>query len=512
MSEPSATFKSALWNHAGRVVEYFLIYVTSVLIARSLGVEGNGTFASLISISQLLMVIVSFGLETSLNKHIPQLPEENRAARLRYLVRRVFLVRFGLVVFCSLGMFGIAWNLWGPATNIAVGYLWLLVGYTAVRSLASIATMVLIAQLKTGLSAKVNLAARLLECGGVVVLGSIGIDAAGILLLFVFTGLFQVLTLIISSRDDFVGRAVKTAVAPVFMFGGIYWANTIVEYFLGRQGDVLFLSLLLHETSQASLYDVAFSVNQLAALGMTAGLGGVTFAMFSRLAVSSSEGIERFHAFLVRVTSLLSIPLYVFILFNADSVVRGLYSPRYAEAAILIQGIAAFRIASRVFGGSENSELMLSKGMVGTMVLVGLIGAVVNITLNILLIPAFGASGTVVASGAANLLISFLGAIVVMRTVDVHIQWQFWLKLVMTCACASWLCSIPVLEPTILSFVGRIGLYVVLMVIMLLIAKPLTHIDSTLFAKLDSRLEHIIGFFVHGTQPASVGEPRDPRQ
>jgi len=512
MSEPSATFKSALWNHAGRVIEYLFIYVTSILIARSLGVEGNGTFASLISISQLLMVIASFGLETSLNKHLPQLPEKNRAARLRYLVRRVFLFRFGLVVFCSLGMLGIAWNLRSPATNVAIGYLVLLVGYTAVRSLASIATMVLIAQLRTGLSAKVNLAARVLECGGVVVFGSMGADAAGILLLFVFTGLFQVLTLIVSSRDDFVGRTIKTAVAPVFMFGGIYWTNTIVEYFLGRQGDVLFLSLLLHETSQASLYDVAFSVNQLAALGMTAGMGGVTFAMFSRLAVSSSGGIERFHAFLVRVTSLLSIPLYGFILFNAGPVVKLLYSSNYAEAAILIQGIAAFRIASRVFGGSENSELMLSKGMVGTMVLVGLVGAAVNIALNLLLIPAFGASGTVVASGSANLLISLLGAIVVMRTVVVHIQWQFWLKLVMAGVCASWLCSIAVSEPTLLSLVGRIVLYAVLMVIMLFIAKPLTHIDSVLFGKLDNRLERVIRFFVYDTQPASVGQPGDPHE
>ncbi len=42
MSEPQATFRSAVWNHAGRILEYVLMYVTSILIARGLGVQENG--------------------------------------------------------------------------------------------------------------------------------------------------------------------------------------------------------------------------------------------------------------------------------------------------------------------------------------------------------------------------------------------------------------------------------------------------------------------------------------
>lgn len=45
MPEHRATFESALWNHAGKVAEYALVYITSVVIARALGVERNGTFA-----------------------------------------------------------------------------------------------------------------------------------------------------------------------------------------------------------------------------------------------------------------------------------------------------------------------------------------------------------------------------------------------------------------------------------------------------------------------------------
>ncbi|MBM2840588.1 MAG: hypothetical protein HW412_1116, partial [Bacteroidetes bacterium] len=44
MTDPQATFKSALWNHAGKVLEFVLMYFISVLIARGLGVAENGTF------------------------------------------------------------------------------------------------------------------------------------------------------------------------------------------------------------------------------------------------------------------------------------------------------------------------------------------------------------------------------------------------------------------------------------------------------------------------------------
>jgi hypothetical protein len=39
MADPHATFKSAVWNHAGKVFEYRLMCWTSVLIPRGLGVH-----------------------------------------------------------------------------------------------------------------------------------------------------------------------------------------------------------------------------------------------------------------------------------------------------------------------------------------------------------------------------------------------------------------------------------------------------------------------------------------
>ena len=93
MADPSTTFRSALWNHAGKILEYMLMYLTSVLIARGLGVQENGVFVGLFSVSQLFLVLMSFGLEVSLNKHVPQLEGERRDERLRFVFRRALAIR-----------------------------------------------------------------------------------------------------------------------------------------------------------------------------------------------------------------------------------------------------------------------------------------------------------------------------------------------------------------------------------------------------------------------------------
>jgi glycosyltransferase involved in cell wall biosynthesis len=68
MSLAIATFRGVLWNHGGKVIEYSLMYAASLVVARGLGVEVNGVYALVTSLSQLLLVLTSFGFETVINK------------------------------------------------------------------------------------------------------------------------------------------------------------------------------------------------------------------------------------------------------------------------------------------------------------------------------------------------------------------------------------------------------------------------------------------------------------
>jgi O-antigen/teichoic acid export membrane protein len=507
MAGPQATFKSAVWNHAGRILEYILMYFTSVLVARGLGVQENGTFVGLFSISQLLLVLTSFGLEVSLNKHLPQISGGSRDEHIRYIFHRALAVRVLAIISFAIVLYAGTQYFSHYVPSLLSQYIWLLLAYTGVRSIVSLFAVVLTADLQTRATSGVNVSTRILEVVLIGLLVSGGMTTMRVFAVFFSVTTLQLAAYVVASRVHLFGKTERLAALPIIVFGGTYWANTLVEYFLGRQGDVLLLTILLPDATQPSLYDVAFAVCQLASLSMTVGLGGITLATSARLALQGSELLERFYGFMIRLMSLLSIPLYAFILFNAGSVLYVLYSSRYGAAASLIQGIAGFRIVNRLFGGSENAEFLLSRSQVSRLVGIGIVGALVNVGLDLLFIPTMGSMGAVVGSGFGNLTVSFLGAMAVYRSSSVTMQWQFWLKVSLAACAASFVCMVAI-PPHGLILIGVQGVaYATLVLFFLSLVKPLTGPDIEWLSRIDSRFATPSRFFARTKGSALDIEP-----
>jgi O-antigen/teichoic acid export membrane protein len=433
MSNAKLTFRSALWNHAGKILEYLLMYVTSIVIARALGVVENGRFVGLFSLSQLLLAICSFGLETSLNKFIPQLEKVKQNEKVSFILRRAVLLRGLAFLSATIVLYLLILFLSVPFVSGNERILFWVFLFTAVRSVFPLFVTVLTAQLRTALTAQINLFIRTLELIGIVALTFYEFTVQSVFVVFLVSSCLHVTAYMLFSKLNVLGKSEAVAMKPILIFGGVYWINTIVDFILGRQGDVLFLTHLLPDSSQGGLYDVAYSIAQLASMAMTVGLAGVTFATFARLAVSDQRTMDRFYGFSIRIISLLTVPLYAFIVFNAEPLLTVLYSHQYAGAAVLVQGILLFRTASRLFGGPENGEYLLSHGRVWILVIIGIISATLNMCMNLVLIPKFGAMGSVIASGCGNLLVNLLGGLAVVRMSENRIQINFWLKIVGIC-------------------------------------------------------------------------------
>ena len=430
MSVAVAALRSALWNHGGKILEYLLMFLASLLIARGLGVHDNGAFASFISLSQLLFVLSSLGLETAINTRFPQRDDVPGGGSGRGLILRRLLALRALLFACAAGIlflalrYGTPWFS-GPAGDYVVA----LLAYACTRSLIPLLAMTLTADLRTDLTAGINLAVRAFELAALWWYSVSGLTLDVIYRILILSGILQLVAYLIVCRRTLTTPGSPAAVRPIVAFGALYWINTGVDYILGRHGDVFFLSRLLPDPSQASLYDVAYSILQLAQLGATAGFGGVTLAVFASLAVRSPGRMAGGYLLLVRVVSLLTIPLFSFLVFNAGPVVYALYPAAFAMAASLVQGMALFRIASRLFAGGENAEVLLALGKVSSLVKVGVAAAGVNVLLNLALIPPLGAAGSVIASGAANLSANVMGYALVRRRITVSLQLPFWAKL-----------------------------------------------------------------------------------
>lgn len=497
MTTPAAIVRSILWNHAGRLAEYALMYATSVLIARGLGVMGNGDFAGLTTSAQLLFVLTSIGLETSLNRHIPRLGDAAQGVT-RSLLRKALAVRFMGFAVAGTVLLLLSSSHQGILPEPLRPYLGLLLVYSFLRAMVSLVVITLTAQLRTETTSRVNVGVRFLELAAVVAILFWGMNLQRLMVVFISTSVLQIVCYSVAAKDLVRGRSLPAPFAPILTFGGIYWVNTVVDYFLGRQGDLLMLRYLLSDPIPVSLYDVAFSLVQVAVLGSTLGLGGVMFATFSRLAAEGKGGAHRMYGVMVRGVSLLTIPPAAFLLFHGATIVALMYSPSYAGAAVLVQGMAAFRIAARLFGGGENAEYALSMGLVSPLVGLSLLGAAVNIMLNFGLIPGFGAQGSVIASGAGNIAATAGGFLLIRRHGAHRLQLSSWIRIAFACCLASWLTPSLGIVPSAFSAALELLLYGAGAALLLFIVKPLDGMDVELAARINPRLGALASRFAPG--------------
>jgi O-antigen/teichoic acid export membrane protein len=499
MTRAKATAKGYLWNHAGKVLEYLLLFSTTVVIARGLGVAENGVYAALASFAQLLVVLSSLSLESSLNRFIPQLEvtqPQTRVTRLRFMLRRIFLVRGALVVGVIVLAFLLVHVPGIPFPDVIVRYFWLLAGYAAIRSLVQLLSMVFVAQLRTAPLAKISVAVRVIELMGIATMAANGITVSSVMLFLISTGFLQIAICLYVGRSDFSGDLLSYSLGPVYAFGAIFWINAMMEYFLGRQGDVLFLTTLLPSAVPASKYNVAFTVVLAATQGLTLGLGGITLTSFSRLAVTSAHTMDRFYFFLVRVISTMVLPVLVFIFFNANPIITLLFSPDFADAAVLVQWMIVFRVVARLFAGSENAEYLLARGETFNVVKIGIAGAAANIALDLILIPRYFALGAVIGSGCANLLINLLGSLYVRRRAGHRvIQGGFWSLVTGMTVGAGLLVAYLLPGDSLVLLLGRAVAFGAFVVLFLYLMKPFSALDVAWVNEINGPVARFFGRF-----------------
>ncbi len=496
MPPSPSTFRSLLWNHLGKILEFLLVYVSSVLVARIIGVQENGKLAALVSISQLLLAFSSLGLETSLNRFVPRLPGDSGQA-VRYLLGRLLRVRlmlFGVVAAIWIGVSQLSQGTIFPALE---GYGLLLLFYAVTRSVIPLFGMALTARMDTALNARISLVVRGVEVVAIIVAGLLSPTLHTVLIIFICSGFLHIVLYRWMADPLFVGEETATSVKPLLLFGGILWINVILDYVLGRQGDIALLSALTPDPAQASFYDVASALVRMVSLSTTIGFSGVSLAAFSRLSTLETGRLDSFYASLLRGVSLLTIPLLGFVLFHAHPIVCFLYSPRYEATVPLIQGLIIFRLLARLFGTSENAEYLLSIGNARAIAVIGVCGAAVNIAGDVLLIPRWGAFGAVLATGVANVLVNGVSAWLVLRKSRASLQWDCWVKLCVGSCVGSWLSGLAIPQEDLLSLSGRVALYLIVLAGTLWIAKPLTAADAERAAGLHPRLGSLLRLVAH---------------
>jgi O-antigen/teichoic acid export membrane protein len=431
MSLARDIFRGILWNHAGRILEYALMYLFSVFVARGLGAELNGTYVTFYTLAQLVLLVSGLGFETALTRSAAQISSD-AAVKLRFLFRALIRWRIA-ALFIGAGFFFIFRTaifdfLSLPST--ALQYFYLLLLYVVLRGLVLLFLALFVAQFNTKTVSIVSVAARAFELGAVYSLLTHGYGIEAVLTVIIGGAALMLIGCLAFGRANYVGPAERVETRPVVTLGAIFWMNTIMAYVLEKQGDVLLLNNLLGDRREVAFYDVAYGFMQMVVYGFTVGFGGVSLAAFSRVAVSNPESLGPLWRLSAKIVALLLLPPLIFLGIHADAVIPRIYSHEYAGSVVLFQLLVLFQITARLFGSGVNADVLLATNRTKILVGFSVVAGVLNIVLDLLLIPQHRAAGAVIATGIANTAVMIMTAVYITQKFRVAVPVTFWLKVV----------------------------------------------------------------------------------
>jgi O-antigen/teichoic acid export membrane protein len=416
------------WNHAAKIAEYLLLYILSVVVARALGPAANGTYATLVSISQLLLTFSSVTLDLALNRFLPQFSESN--GKTAYIVRRLISAKIALLVLlCAALAFG--WSVvqrWFDLHSSADIYLAFIIALGFFRAVSSTFAAIWVSRLQSKAILIINSSTLLFQIVAVELVVSGDSGLAHLLMIVLLGALASAVAYLIAGRAHLFVPAEKVSMKPIVSFSGWLWVNAFIAYVYGKQGDIAMLSFFSVKKGLIGLYDVASTLSFLPGFIIAAGLGGISISMFSRL---SNEDPSQVKPFWVRLSSFLTqltIPLYCFLAVFAGNIISVLYSGEYSQSALMVQVFVISRVVARLFGGGESFDALLSLHAERRAVAIGIAGGIINIVLNIVFIPVLQVMGAVLATSITTLVIDGSMWLLLKRRLGVPLLAGNWLR------------------------------------------------------------------------------------
>ena len=297
------------------------------------------------------------------------------------------------------------------------------------RNIVSLFTATLIAFFETRVTSAISVSIRLVELIAVFLILKSGLNLQWIFLLITSTSLIQIIFFAIFAKPLLFTKSEADSFKPLVTLGGKFWINSILEFILGKQADIILLGVFTISLTEIGNYDVAFTFAQTINLGLPMGFYGISVATFSSIESSDKLYIRKYFETVNRLILLALIPLFIFTAVFARVLIPFIYSADYSKSVPLFQVFVSIVIITRGFAGGLAADYLQSKGETKKLLITSVISGIINIALAIILIPLFGILGAALATCAAALTIAGLHFYFVRQTLNISIQLSALIKI-----------------------------------------------------------------------------------
>lgn len=394
--------KNSLFSLSSSVAQKLLTLIYFVIVARAFGPEEQGRYSAALAFATMFSVLIDMGLASALTRETAR-----DTARAKDFFGQMFLARIAL----GLVVYGLI-----VGSALLLGYSSELVGMIMVAGIASVIDIMttsswfLLRGFRNLLYESIGSIGAVV---GMVAVGSVAIAKGYPVVALVYAVLFgSCLNLCIALYTVFFRARIPLVIAPnwktlrFLAVISIPFAGAAIFSRIYTFADVTLLAKLASE--QAVGWYSAGNKLILALNIIPAALSASLYPALSSYSVSAPQRLEHLVSRALFFLLLISAPLGFGISVLASSIVTLFYGSDYLPTIPVLQllGVSLiFSFLSYPFGALLAA---INRQKTGTLVM-GIV-ALVNIVINIVFIPRYGAFGSALASMAAMIVLVFLSA------------------------------------------------------------------------------------------------------
>jgi len=494
------------WNQLYQLWLYGTSLLLNLVVARALPPQQYGVYSTALTAFNTAIYLLAFGLEEAATIWVPRALTEEGREQASSVIRRLLGVRvLFLLVVCAAMLFllpavpgwldqlsfpgahGVASVLGDPAVqNHLTPLVFYVGGYGLVNLLfafftALLRTRVILVVSGCSQGATLLFAWIVLRLGGEVD-GVLWIHSA-VTWLTALVYFFWLAPLLLVRRPR---KALS--LRPALRLGVAAWLTNLAVGALLKQVAIWLLVLYGFSDAQKGFFNLAFQLGHSAGALLVAGLSFVGMATMAAAYTDENRSwLATSWRAVLKVQTVLGLPLLVFSMLHAQAIVTLLYKEDYAAVGPLLQLFLALNIATRIAGGGFHQAALYVLGKQRVVVIIQWLALALTVLLGFLFIPQFGPLGALIATGLPPALVELAQLAVLWLSLRRPYPLHFMLRY-----------ALALLPPIIagllwqphdwLGLAGAGGLFTILLIGALLLVKPLEGEDAALLGKTNSWL------------------------
>ncbi len=398
--------RNTLWYGAENIAGLLTAGLTSILVARSFGPATIGHFSFIVWVTSVSALIGSFGLPLTTRKYMAEYLGRGDGGT----ARAIFFASLRTQTLLALGVacLGTA----AALTMFQPGY----------RFVAALLFAALIPQMIISVPSQANnaserfasnvpgsLAGMLVHAGGIALTLSFGWHLPGLAWSMLISRTVELIIKLVSALG-WIGKLPKTDLPGhlrkrMLGFACGAFAFTALNYLVWERSDVLLLKLLQTDIRQIAFFSLPFSLVESTLMvprTLASALGASSLTHYG----GNRQNSYRITELSFKYTLMCGLPLLVGLAALSTPVVGLLYGPAYRPAAHVLAMISILAVAKSVLAPVQTLYFATEK--LGLVLWVTCLSGVVNILMDVTLIPRYGAMGAAVANGVAQALAAVL--------------------------------------------------------------------------------------------------------